>query len=186
VNYDFEAVYQFGTLSKSQIRAWTVSLNAYSRLKVVHFVPVIGIKTELISGDNKYDDLRVNTFNPMYPRGAYFGLASLIGPYNLCDLHPYIEIEVNRKVTWSVDYDFFWRMSRNDGLYAVNGRLIHDGRSIYAKKIGNQLGTDVSVQANPFLHFGIEFTRFGAGTFLQQTGMGKDIYMAGITATIRY
>jgi hypothetical protein len=186
IDYDFETVYQFGKLSEARIKAWTVSLNLSFPVENIPFTPVIGVKTELISGDRKYDDRRINTFNPLYPKGAYFGLASLIGPYNLSDLHPYIQIDIGRKATWSADFDFFWRMSRNDGLYAVNGNLIHDGRNIHAKKIGNQLGTEVSIQANAFLFFRLEFTRFDAGKFLRLAGMGKDIYMAGITATIKY
>ncbi|MCF2496738.1 alginate export family protein [Dyadobacter sp. CY357] len=186
VNYDLEAVYQFGSLSKSGIKAWTISLDAFSQFKILPCALVIGLKTELISGDKAHDDLRINTFNPLYPRGAYFGLASLIGPYNLSDLHPYIQMELSRKVIWSVDYDMFWRMSGNDGIYAVNGSLVHDGRNINVKEIGDQLGTDVSVQLNPFLFCSIEFTRFNAGKFLHRAGMGKDIYMTGITAAIKF
>jgi hypothetical protein len=186
VNYDFEAVYQFGSLSKSQIRAWTISIDVSRQLKILTFRPLIGLKTELISGDKAYDDLRINTFNPLYPRGAYFGLASLIGPYNLSDLHPYIEFQLGRIVTWSVDYDMFWRMRSNDGIYAINGSLIHDGRNINAKEIGDQLGTDVRVQVNAFLSCSLEFTRFNADKFLQKAGMGKDIYMSGITAAVKF
>ncbi|MCF2446610.1 alginate export family protein [Dyadobacter sp. CY345] len=186
LNYDFEAVYQFGNISKSKIRAWTVSLNTSARLKLNSYNPVLGLKTELVSGDKNYDEHQVNTFNPLYPRGAYFGLASLIGPYNLTDLHPYIQLNINRKCTWSADYDFFWRMSRQDGLYAVNGDLIHDGRNIRSKNIGSQLSTDISLQANPFLYFRLEFTRFNPGAFLQDADMGKIIYMAGVTATFKY
>ena len=186
ITYDFEAVYQFGNLSASKIRAWTISLNASYRFKTILFSPAFGVKSELISGDKKHDDGLINTFNPLYPRGAYFGLASLIGPYNLTDLHPYIQVELSRKITWAADYDFFWRMSRNDGLYEVNGSLIHDGRDFYSKNIGNQLGMDVSLKVNPFLNFQLEFTWFDPGKFLHQTGRGKDIYMTGVTATIRY
>ena len=77
-------------------------------------------------------------------------------------------------------------MSSNDGIYAVNGSLIHDARNIKVKEIGDQIGTDVGVQANPFLFFSLEFTRFNAGKFLYQAGMGKDIYMAGFTAAIKF
>jgi hypothetical protein len=186
INYDFEAIYQFGTLARSRIKAWTVSLNVFSEFEAIPFSPVFGLKTELISGDRTYEDLRINTFNPLYPRGAYFGLASLIGPYNLTDLHPYLEIDLGQGFTWAADLDFFWRVSRNDGLYAVNGDIIHDGRSIHSKNIGNQLGTDISVQVNPYLYFQLEFTWFDSGKFLHQAGMAKDIYMAGVTTTFKF
>lgn len=50
--------------------------------------PEIGLKTELIRGDREYDDNKPETFNPLFPRGGYFGLAALIGPVNLIDIHP--------------------------------------------------------------------------------------------------
>ncbi len=186
VSCDLEAVYQFGRISASQIRAWTISLNAYYRLNASPLRSVFGIKSELVSGDRQHGDGLLNTFNPLYPRGAYFGLASLIGPYNLADLHPYVQLGLGRHITWSVDYDAFWRMSRNDGLYAVNGALIHNGLGIRSNAIGGQLGTDIGIEPNRFLDLKLEFTWFDTGRFLQQAGLGKPIYMAGFTAALKY
>ncbi|GGN07434.1 alginate export family protein [Dyadobacter beijingensis] len=186
VSFDFEAVYQFGSISMSQIRAWTVSMDASYKPHMERLAPVFGIKSELISGDRTPGDRLLNTFNPLYPRGAYFGLASLIGPYNLTDVHPYVQWEVCRRITWSMDYDLFWRMGREDGLYAVNGALIHDGRGIKHKGIGKQLGTDVNFRPGRFLDFKVEFTWFDTGKFLRFAGLGKSIYMAGFTAAVKY
>ncbi|OJV20561.1 MAG: hypothetical protein BGO21_08300 [Dyadobacter sp. 50-39] len=186
VSADVEAVYQFGRLAAAHIRAWTVSMNASYRLNVNRLTPVLGIKSELVSGDKRHGDGLLNTFNPLYPRGAYFGLASLIGPYNLTDVHPYFQLGLPRHITWSVDYDVFWRMSRHDGLYAVNGALIHNGLGIHSKSIGRQLGTDIGIEPNRFLDLKLEFTWFDTGTFLQRAGLGKPIYMAGFTAAIKY
>ena len=186
IDYDLEAVYQTGTLDKQAIRAWTVSLHAAYQFEHTTLKPVVGLKTELISGDRNYGDWQINTFNPLYPRGAYFGLASLIGPYNLQDLHPYLALKLSKQLTWSTDYDIFWRMRRHEGLYAVNGRLIHTGRDIGGKAIGNQLGTDLSLQANPFLYLRAELSWFKPRTFLYETGLGKHIVMVAVTATVRY
>jgi hypothetical protein len=185
-DFDLEAVYQVGKLSEATVRAWTVSLNTSYQFEEMPTSPILGLKTELISGDKTYHDGTINTFNPLYPKGAYFGLAALIGPYNLKDLHPYLQIELGRRVTWSTDYDFFWRMSRHDGLYAVNGRLIHSGKNIVPKYIGDQLGTEIAFQFNPFIYFRAEFTWFNAGPFLKQAGAGADILMAGATATLKF
>jgi hypothetical protein len=186
VSADFEGVYQFGRIAAARIRAWTVSMDASYRLNINRLTPVLGMKSELVSGDRRHGDGLLNTFNPLYPRGAYFGLASLIGPYNLADLHPYFQLGLARHITWSVDYDVFWRVSRHDGLYAVNGALIHNGLGINSKSIGRQLGTDIGIEPNRFLDLKLEFTWFDTGTFLQQAGLGKPIYMAGFTAAIKY
>lgn len=185
-DYDFEGVYQFGRFGASDIAAWTLSANiSYTFFKDIHETQ-LGLKTEVISGDKNWGDGKLNTFNPLFPKGAYFGLAALIGPYNLLDAHPYIEFSVTKKVVLAVDYDLFWRMNQNDGLYAVNGKLIYDGMNLHAKDIGRQIGAELRYAPNKFLFFRQEITWFDAGDFLQQAGPGKDILMLGSTITFKF
>lgn len=65
------------------------------------------MKTEIISGDKHSDDNHLQTFNPLYPRGAYFGLVALIGPSNLIDIHPSINFTLTEKLGLGFDYDIF-------------------------------------------------------------------------------
>jgi len=44
------------------------------------------------SGDNNPNDKDLQTFNPLFPKGKYFGELSLLGPYNLINLHPSIGV----------------------------------------------------------------------------------------------
>jgi hypothetical protein len=174
--YDIEGVYQMGTFNNGNIDAWTLSANLSYKW--------FGIKTEAISGDKTLNDNKLNTFNPLYPKGAYFGLAALIGPYNLIDAHPYIQVKPTKKLLLAIDYDLFWRMSRNDGLYAVNGRLLYANNT--AKHIGKQLGGELTYTPNKRLLFRQEITWFKAGDYLKQSGPGKDILMTGSTITYRF
>ncbi|OOQ59897.1 hypothetical protein BC343_06375 [Mucilaginibacter pedocola] len=184
--YDIEGLYQFGDLAGSVIRAWTASANVSYIFRQAALQPKLGIKTEAISGDKHPGDGRLNTFNPLFPKGAYFGLAALIGPYNLLDIHPYLELSLSKKLLLSTDYDLFWRMNRNDGLYAVNGRILYPAKDGNAKKIGGQLGTELNYTPNKYLSFRQEFTWFMAADYLKQAGPGKNIFMAGTTATLRF
>jgi hypothetical protein len=184
--YDVEALYQFGSLGDSKISAWTTSANISYTFHQNAFKPQIGLKTELISGDRKHGDDRLNTFNPLFPKGAYFGLAALIGPVNLIDAHPYFSVALGKHLTWSEDYDMFYRMNQNDGIYAVNGKLIYTGQQKKSKKIGHQLGTALEYTPNKFLYVRAELTWFNAGEFLKESGSGKDILMSGITATYKF
>jgi hypothetical protein len=122
--YDLEGVYQFGTVGGKIIRAWTLSSNVSCKLPALRFAPEIGLKAELISGDGVREDNRLQTFNPLFPKGAYFGLAAFIGPANLGDVHPSLALElVPDKLTFTLDYDAFWRYSRNDGIYNQSATL---------------------------------------------------------------
>lgn len=184
--YDLEGLYQFGKFANSTISAWTLSSNISYTFDKAKFKPLIGLKTEAISGDKTHADGRLNTFNPLFPKGAYFGLAALIGPYNLLDAHPYVQFELAKNLTLSEDYDMFWRLNRNDGLYAVNGKLIYSGKAGSSKQIGHQLGTELAYSPNKYLYFREEITWFSAGDFLKQAGPGKDILMFGSTITLKF
>jgi Alginate export len=184
--YDFEAVYQFGKFANSTISAWTASYNISYIFFHSLFKPQFGLKTELISGDKNYGDGRLNTFNPLFPRGSYFGLAALIGPSNLADIHPYTEFQLFRNLSWQTDYDLFWRMSINDGLYGPNTIMIYSGKKTTSKEIGKQLGNAIVFTPNAFLYFRAEFTWFNAGEYLKQVGPGKDILMTVGTIQFRF
>ncbi|MBC6110900.1 alginate export family protein [Pedobacter fastidiosus] len=184
--YDLEGLYQFGDLEQSNISAWTMSANVSYTFFRSKLKPQIGLKTEAISGDKNTADNRLNTFNPLFPKGAYFGLAALIGPYNLMDIHPYVQLNLTKKLLIAVDYDMFWRMNRNDGLYAVNGKLIYPSMVGSSKHIGKQLGGALEYSPNIHLSFKQEITWFSARDYLKTAGPGKDILMTGSTITLKF
>jgi hypothetical protein len=185
-HYDAEAVYQFGSVGAQHISAWTASLNAAYELSKWPLKPEIGLKTELISGDRSADDNTLQTFNPLFPRGAYFGLAAVIGPANLFDVHPSISFSLLPKLSWNIDCDLFWRYSTHDGIYGPNTALINSGKFASARHIGNQLSTELEFVPNPFLYLRAEFTWLKAGEYLKQVSAGKNILFAGITAQIKF
>ncbi|NMH28635.1 alginate export family protein [Flavobacterium silvaticum] len=184
--YDLEGVYQFGRFAMTDISAWTASINTAYRFTSLPLKPEIGFKTEIISGDKQSGDGKIETFNPLFPRGAYFGLAAIVGPSNLIDVHPSINMQLAKGLSWSVDYDAFWRYSDQDGLYAPNSSLIFPAGNSGDKEIGQQLATDFSYEPNAFLYFRAEFTWFPAGDYLKSVTPGKDILFTGITMQLRF
>ncbi|GEC80172.1 alginate export family protein [Flavobacterium aquatile] len=185
-NYDFEAVYQFGKVENLNIKAWTISSNTTYQFENIILKPTIGLKSEIISGNKKYDDNSIETFNPLFPKGAYFGLAALIGPSNLFDIHPSIDFEINSKINFSIDYDAFWRYSKNDGIYAPNQRLIYSGTNSKEKFIGSQIAGLIVYQYSNHLSFKAETTWFHTGKFIKDSGSGKDIVLSGLTMQYKF
>jgi hypothetical protein len=112
LQYNFEALYQWGKFGTKKISAWTISSNTTYTIQSLKCKPQINFKAELISGDRNYDDGKLQTFNPLYPKGGYFGLANLIGPLNLVDIHPSLIINLTNTLEYEVDYDAFWRFSQ--------------------------------------------------------------------------
>ena len=185
-NYDFETVYQFGTIENQSIQAWTVSLYTNYQFNTLKFKPKLGLKTELISGDKSTDDNKLQTFNPLFPRGAYFGLAAILGPSNLYDIHPSIELEINDKMSVAADYDFFWRFSKNDGIYQPNTALIYYSSNSIQRYIGSQLGTSIDYDIQKWFSIKVEATWFQAGSYLKDVSAGKNILFAATTLSYRF
>jgi hypothetical protein len=185
-SYDFEGIYQFGKFNSEDISAWTISSSTSYTFEKTSLKPQLGLKTELISGDRHYNDGKLNTFDPLFPKGAYFGLASLLGPSNLEDIHPYLSLALTKKLRLTTDYDLFWRMSTNDGIYAVNTSLIYSGKNSDAKKIGNQWQTMLEYSLSKSLYLRGDFTWFQAGQYLKDVGPGKDILMASSTIQFKF
>lgn len=184
--YDFEGLYQFGDVSDKRIRAWTLSSNAGYQFTSSRFAPEIGLKTEVISGDETAGDEVLGTFNPLYPRGAYFGLAALIGPANLADIHPSLSLTFTPAFELNIDYDVFWRYSTQDGIYAVNNELLYSGSGSAARFIGRQFATDVTYTPSKFILVKFELTYFAAGPYLKDVSSGKDIYFGGLTTQFKF
>lgn len=184
-NFDIECVYQFGLVHEKPLKAWTASVrseyNFSGRRK-----PTVGVKTEMISGDRHYEDNFINTFNPLFPSGGYFGLAALFGPANLIDFHPSVELSLSDKIEWGFDYDIFWRCSLNDGIYTNNMRLIYTGRNNPYRFIGSQLSTLLNYSPSRFLEVKGEFKWFVTGKYLDEAGEGENILFGMLSMLLTF
>jgi len=184
--YDFEAVYQFGSAGRKDINGWTISSNTSYQFTQAKFRPKFGLKSEAISGDRNRGDQKLQTFNALYPRGAYFGLAGLIGPSNLIDVHPSIELEFTKSINVMVDYDIFWRLSDADGIYAPNTQLIYSGGLSSENFVGTQLAATVAYQPNSFILIKAEGIYFDSGSFINDSGAGRNVVFGAITTQVKF
>jgi hypothetical protein len=160
-DFDYEALWQFGTFGSANINAWTVASETGYRLPNIPLKPRFSVKADISSGDN----LRTNTlgtFNPLFPKGNYFGVLATTGPgpLNFIDIHPHAEATLPRGVTVSVDWIFQWRESLQDGVYSVPGFLIVPAGKSNARYVGNRPGTEIHWQASRHLWFQADYGFF--------------------------
>ncbi|MBL4594885.1 MAG: alginate export family protein [Flavobacteriales bacterium] len=184
LSYNNEIVYQFGDFGSQNIKAWTVSLQAKNRTKIHHHFFNIGLKTEIISGDKKANDNTLNTFDALYPRGAYFGRVARFGPSNLIDIHPYINTKFN-KLFVEVDYDAFWRYSVNDGVYNA-AMLLEYTDTNDQRFIAHQLGTIIGYQFNKFIGIELESNIIFPSAFLKEKNLNNTLYHFVFTTEIKF
>lgn len=162
--YNLEAAYQFGSFGDENIRAWTGSVDVGYLFENVKFKPSINLRNDYISGDKGKDDRKLQTFNPLYPKGGYFGFSPQVGPVNLIDIHPYITLDLTSRLKMQMDAVFNWRYSLQDGVYRPSGALNRPGSSSDKRYIGTAYLTNFTYSFNRYISLvsGIQYFRKGA------------------------
>ncbi|WP_243236267.1 alginate export family protein [Flavobacterium pectinovorum] len=162
--YNLEAAYQFGTFGSGNINAWTGSIDIGYSFENIKFKPTINLRNDYISGDKNQGNGNLQTFNPLYPKGGYFGFSPQIGPVNLIDIHPYATVDLIPKLKMQIDVVFNWRYSVQDGVYRPSGMLNLRGSDSEERYIGTAYLANFTYSANRFISVvsGIQYFKTGA------------------------
>jgi len=175
LDYNFEAIYQWGSFGNGDIRAWTVASDTGYTLESYTLRPRIGLRADIASGDGDPSGKNLQTFNPLFPKGAYFSEAGLIGPANFIDLNPCLDLHLARNLTFIFDWDFFWRESTHDGLYNNAVVLVRSGKASDARYVGSMSQAQLYWDIDRHLSLVGIYGHFFAGSFLKESGPGKDM-----------
>ncbi|MCZ6878404.1 MAG: alginate export family protein [Acidobacteria bacterium] len=184
--YNTELMYQFGSFGDKKISAFALEGDWHYRLHDAKWKPEFGMKLDYISGDRKHGDDKLNTFNPLFDNPAYFGLLGKIAPMNLVDIHPSVKLEPDEKVEIIVDWDFFWRASKEDGLYAPPRFLIREGHEAESRWIGHQPGFELVYRINRHFSWKFEASYFVTGEFMEETGESKNLFYFASTSSFKF
>jgi len=175
-DFDYEAVWQFGTFGSANIRAWTVATETGYRFTTAPLKPRFSVKADISSGDDPRTNT-LGTFNPLFPKGNYFGVIATAGPgpINFMDLHPRVEAAFPHAVTASFDWIFQWRESLRDGVYSVPGFLIIPWGNSDARFVGQRPGVEVRWQANRHLWYQADYGVFFPGKFVKESQSARNL-----------
>lgn len=184
--WNVEGALQLGTFSGHRVAAWGVGGQIGYLFLETPLRPDISLTADVISGDDDPNDPTLGTFNPLFPRGKYFGALSPIGPRNLIHIRPAITVQPYRDVAVSLVGAAYWRQSLNDGIYGLPGNLVRSGQGSDARFIGKQLELTVAWQATPELNLSVSASAFEPGAFIEDTGPAQTITMLGAMATFRF
>jgi hypothetical protein len=186
-DFDYEALWQFGSFGSANIRAWTAASETGYRLPTLPLKPRFSAKADISSGDEGGTHA-LGTFNALFPKGNYFGVLTSTGPgpINFIDAHPHFEAALPRNVTVSVDWIFQWRESVRDGVYSVPGFLIVPSGKSDARFVGHRPGVEVRWQANRHLWFQADYGVFFAGRFVKESQPARDLIYGALWAGYKF
>lgn len=176
LEFNHEVFWQFGEFAGGRIAAWSVATATRYQIADLPLKPRIGLRADVASGDGDPADRTLGTFNPLFPSAAYFNLGDPIGPANVYDLHPVIDLFVREHLTVTLDWDFFWRQWLTDGVYTIAGQPIPttDRRS-RARYVGDTPA--VTITWSPDRHWTVlaTYAHFFPGRYLRETTPGRDL-----------
>jgi len=182
VDFNFEALAQWGRFARGNIRAWTVASDTgYSTGRFR-----LGLMANVSSGDRDPDDVDLGTFNPLFPRGNYFGESAVIGPLNLVDVHPLIQFSVTPSLRLEAGCTWYWRQSLGDGVYGGALNLVRGADGSQERFIGREWSLLADWKLNRHVSFILSYAHIVAGAFLEEKRPTSDLDYVSLQATYRF
>jgi len=170
--WDTEAIAQTGEFAGAAIHAGALATAARYFFTRTEY---IGVRANVVSGDRRRGDPRLNTFNALFPTGQFFGDIAQIGPANLVDLRPSFGTALGNRWRLDAAIAFYWRQSTGESAYDAQLVPLRPGAVSSARFIGAQ--TDI-VLARPLeRHRALRFvySRLSPGGFIRETGPAQTV-----------
>jgi hypothetical protein len=189
LDYNWEPNYQWGSFGSDSIAAWSVSTETGYTFSQARFQPRPLLRADVYSGDTSETGNTLGTFNPLFPRGAYFSpkVVPILGPQNLMDVHPMLQFRLKQNVTGSIAWAWYWRESIHDGVYAFgSGALMDPANSSTARYLGQE--GDMEIRWSPAPHFIAAFNLAGfqPGAFFDHVANNRPPIAANVGLTFRF
>jgi len=189
-SWNWEAMLQAGTLDtgtqKLDIRAWSLATETAYRVKHLGLSPWWRLRANVISGDGDAQDSHLGNFNAMFPKGKYFGELSPLGPDNLFNLHPSVNLDLGHELDLGIAAIAYWRYRLNDGVYDLAGQPIIGADNSRARFIGSQVEAVLGWEPTSILSFSASCSLFAPGAYLKHSHAGETIHMIGLEARLRF
>ncbi|MEM7641842.1 MAG: alginate export family protein [Pseudomonadota bacterium] len=185
-DWNWEAMVQFGSFGQGDILAWTVATDTGYTFVDTPWRPRIAFNANIASGDDDPNDADLQTFNPLFPRGNYFSEAAILGPRNFFNAHLFLTVHPTEKLTVTADVNNFFRLNRNDGVYAPSGLLIAPGDGSDERYVGSSLSVNAEYEISRNLLLTGIYTHFEPGDVLKDTSPGKAVDFFELTLRFRF
>jgi hypothetical protein len=172
MDVEAEGMVQHGTFADRRIRAWGGSVGAGYTL-ARPWKPRLGLRVDAGSGDKNPADNRLATFNPLFPKGAYFNESGLTSWSNLVAIRPSLGLSPSKAVTLEVSYLDRARMTPGDAIYLQPAAVLPSSAASRAKAVGQALQVDASWQATRNVKLQVQALRQEAAAAVKAAG-GRD------------
>lgn len=184
VDYEVEGVVQGGRFAGRRIRAFAASAGGGYTLDQP-WKPRLGLRLDVGSGDRDATDGKLGTFNPMFPKGAYFNETGLFSWGNLAAARASLGVTPIKAVSVEASYTVHRLWTGADAIYLQPLVPLAAARSGQPKDVGDAVQLDATWQVNRNLKLQGQLARQDAGPAVRALG-GKPTNLAVFFAQFRF
>ncbi len=168
--WDIEGMRQTGHVGTAKVRAWAAGSIVQYSFQNARWQPDVVLQADVASGDRHPDDGEIQTFNPLFPKGAYFTEAGLTGLANLRHIKLTLGFRPWKSTLVSFAYGEVWKQTRNDYAYAQPLIPIPHSLAMSDLKVGSYAEMVVSHAFNRHLSLALEIVTYSASQALRAAG----------------
>jgi hypothetical protein len=184
-DWDWEVLYQFGTLAQQEIQAWGLTTDTGYTHDIMGWKVRMGIKADLGSGDRRAGDGTLGTLNALFPKLAYFNQAALFGPSNVVDVQPSISVKPNERFAIAVGYNPLWRATTQDAVYTGAGLPIAGTAGQPGRFTAHQFSVDLTWQLDRHVQLTTGYVHVDTAEVVKNAG-GYDVDFVYASAAYKF
>jgi hypothetical protein len=168
VDFDVEAMAQQGSIGGRASLAWAFGERSGYTFNAP-WSPHLSLQIDAASG-NTSSHGTFGTFNPLFPNGSYFSLASLTGYSNLVHVKPIFSVIPIKTLLLQAAVGFQWRETTNDAVYAFPVQPIAGTAREGDLWSGVYFQLDAVKTINEHVTLSAEFVHFQIGESIEAVG----------------
>lgn len=182
--YNLELIGQAGHFGPGRIRAYYASAIGHYHVARWPLTPTWRLATDVISGDQDRSDPDLQAFNALFPRPFFGSAITPLGPGNLLDLHPGVELHFGATMQLLASVAWLWRQSRGDAVYGATAVPLLPSGFVPGQSepplpthryIGRQFTAEWNWQTTRHLALGFTYAWVPAGDYLRATTPGRTL-----------
>jgi hypothetical protein len=125
------------------------------------------------------------TFNPLFPNGSYFSLASLTGYSNLIHIKPIFSVTPTKDLLLQAGVGFQWRETTHDAIYAFPVQPIANTAGHGSLWSGAYLQLDAVKRINANMSVSAEYVYYQVGDTIRAAG-GHNANYANLQVSVAW
>ena len=181
---DMEAMGQGGRLGNRPIRAWAFSAIA-GYTAATAWSPRYALEFDAGSGDSGKPGAALGTFNPLFPKGAYFDESGVMSWANARVLRANVGLQPTATLSIKASLIGRWRQNTADAVYVQPYLALPQTLGNRERRVGAAYVVDAAWRVDRSFSLALQLSHHQAGPAIRRAG-GSDVDFAMLLTQYRF